>query len=121
MLEELDFTQEGLNCDAVAANFSQQPHVVIPRIYWAHSSERLLVQEYLPSYTPLERQALIEQGLDLSLLASRGARAFIKMLLEDGVFHGDPHPGNLKAMVVIVSVLLTLAWLVVSTSADALR
>ncbi|HBO7968047.1 TPA: AarF/ABC1/UbiB kinase family protein [Pseudomonas aeruginosa] len=98
MLEELDFTQEGLNCDAVAANFSQQPHIVIPRIYWAHSSERLLVQEYLPSYTPLERQALIEQGLDPSLLASRGARAFIKMLLEDGVFHGDPHPGNLKAM-----------------------
>ena len=98
MLEELDFTQEGLNCDAVAANFSQQPHIVIPRIYWAHSSERLLVQEYLPSYTPLERQALIEQGLDPSLLASRGASAFIKMLLEDGVFHGDPHPGNLKAM-----------------------
>ena len=32
MLEELDFTQEGLNCDAVAANFSQQPHIVIPRI-----------------------------------------------------------------------------------------
>lgn len=98
MLEELDFTQEGLNCDAVAANFSQQPHIVIPRIYWAHSSERLLVQEYLPSHTPLERQALIEQGLDPSLLASRGARAFIKMLLEDGLFHGDPHPGNLKAM-----------------------
>ncbi|WP_300729695.1 AarF/UbiB family protein [Pseudomonas sp.] len=98
MLEELDFTQEGLNCDAVAANFLLQPHIVIPRIYWAHSSERLLVQEYLPSYMPLERKALIEQGLDPSVLARRGARAFIKMLLEDGLFHGDPHPGNLKAM-----------------------
>jgi len=98
MLEELDFTREGLNCDAVAANFLLQPHIVIPRIYWAHSSERLLVQEYLPSYMPLERKALIEQGLDPSVLARRGARAFIKMLLEDGLFHGDPHPGNLRAM-----------------------
>lgn len=98
MLEELDFTQEGSHCDAVAANFASQPHIVIPRIYWAHSSERLLVQQYLPSHTPLEREALIEQGLDPSLLASRGAAAFIKMLLEDGLFHGDPHPGNLKAM-----------------------
>lgn len=98
MLEELDFTQEGLNCDAVAANFAGQPHIVIPVIYWAHSSQRLLVQQYLPSHGPLTRQALIEQGLDPSLLALRGARAFIKMLLEDGLFHGDPHPGNLKAM-----------------------
>ena len=98
MLEELDFTQEGQNGDSIAQNFAQTPHIVIPRIYWAFSSQRLLVQEFLPSFTPLARDALIEQGLDPGLLASRGARAFIKMLLEDGLFHGDPHPGNLRAM-----------------------
>nr|WP_246884422.1 AarF/ABC1/UbiB kinase family protein [Pseudomonas chlororaphis] len=98
MLEELDFTQEGQHCDRVAANFAEHPQIAIPRIHWRHSSERLLVQEFLPSHTPLERQALIEQGLDPSLLAQRGAQAFIKMLLEDGLFHGDPHPGNLRAM-----------------------
>lgn len=98
MLEELDFTQEGQNCDSVAQNFAQTPHIVIPSIYWAFSSQRLLVQAFLPSFTPLTRAALIEQGLDPSLLAKRGAQAFIKMLLEDGLFHGDPHPGNLRAM-----------------------
>ncbi|MFP3516535.1 AarF/UbiB family protein [Pseudomonas sp. SIMBA_077] len=98
MLEELDFTQEGQNCDNVAHNFAQTPHIVIPSIYWAFSSQRLLVQTCLPSHTPLVRAALIEQGLDPSLLAKRGAQAFIKMLLEDGLFHGDPHPGNLRAM-----------------------
>ncbi|AJO78027.1 AarF/ABC1/UbiB kinase family protein [Pseudomonas sp. MRSN 12121] len=98
MLDELDFTQEGQNGDQVAANFAGHPQIAIARIHWLHSSERLLVQEFLPSHTPLERQALIEQGLDPSLLAQRGARAFIKMLLEDGLFHGDPHPGNLRAM-----------------------
>jgi ubiquinone biosynthesis protein len=98
MLEELDFTQEGQNCDSVAQNFAQIPHIVIPAIYWAFSSQRLLVQAFLPSFTPLARAALIEQGLDPSLLAKRGAQAFIKMLLEDGLFHGDPHPGNLRAM-----------------------
>ncbi|WP_019407809.1 ABC1 kinase family protein [Pseudomonas psychrophila] len=98
MLEELDFTQEGQNCDSVARNFAQTPHIVIPTIYWAFSSQRLLVQAFLPSYTPLSRDPLIAQGLDPSLLAKRGAQAFIKMLLEDGLFHGDPHPGNLRAM-----------------------
>lgn len=98
MLEELDFTQEGQNCDSVAQNFAQTLHIVIPVIYWAFSSQRLLVQAFLPSFTPLTRAALIEQGLDPSLLAKRGAQAFIKMLLEDGLFHGDPHPGNLRAM-----------------------
>lgn len=98
MLEELDFTQEGQNCDSVAQNFAQIPHIVIPAIYWAFSSQRLLVQAFLPSFTPLTRAALIEQGLAPSLLAKRGAQAFIKMLLEDGLFHGDPHPGNLRAM-----------------------
>lgn len=98
MLEELDFTEEGQHCDTVAANFAEHPQIVIPRIYWAYSSQRLLVQDFLPSHTPLEREALLEQGLDPSLLARRGAEAFIKMLLEDGLFHGDPHPGNLRAM-----------------------
>ena len=98
MLEELDFTQEGKNGDSIAQNFAGTPHIVIPRNYWAFSSQRLLVQEFLPSFTPLERDALIEQGLDPGLLARRGAQAFIKMLLEDGLFHGDPHPGNLRAM-----------------------
>ena len=98
MLEELDFTQEGQNGYSIAQNFAGTPHIVIPRNYWAFSSQRLLVQEFLPSFTPLERDALIEQGLDPGLLARRGAQAFIKMLLEDGLFHGDPHPGNLRAM-----------------------
>lgn len=98
MLEELDFTQEGQNGDSIAQNFAGTPHIVIPRNYWAFSSQRLLVQEFLPSFTPLEGDALIEQGLDPGLLARRGAQAFIKMLLEDGLFHGDPHPGNLRAM-----------------------
>ncbi|MCU1725439.1 AarF/UbiB family protein [Pseudomonas sp. 7P_10.2_Bac1] len=98
MLEELDFTQEGQNCDSVAHNFAQVPHIVIPHIYWPFSSQRLLVQAFLPSFTPLTREALTAQGLDPSLLAQRGAQAFIKMLLEDGLFHGDPHPGNLRAI-----------------------
>ena len=98
MLQELDFTQEGQHCDSVAQHFEHDPTIVIPRIHWAYSSQRLLVQEFLPSFTPLEREALIAQGLDPSLLAQRGAKAFIKMLLEDGLFHGDPHPGNLRAM-----------------------
>ena len=98
MLEELDFTQEGQHGESLAHNFAGDPNIVIPRIYWAYSSQRLLVQQFLPSFTPLEREALIAQGLDPGLLAQRGARAFIKMLLEDGLFHGDPHPGNLRAM-----------------------
>lgn len=95
---ELDLTHEGNNCDRVAQQFSHQPEIVIPKIYWQWSCKRLLVQEFLPGITPINPQQLAEAGFDGPLLATRGAQAFMRMVLEHRVYHADPHPGNVMAL-----------------------
>jgi len=70
------------------------PGVVIPRIHWPLSSERVCVQERVEGVPGRDLGAADAAGLDRKLLARRGARAVLKMILEDGFFHADPHPGN---------------------------
>lgn len=94
--EELDFTVEGQHNDAVADAFARQPEIVIARIVWELSGPELLVQDWLPG-VPANR-VLQHPALDGPLLAQRGAQAFLQMVLRDGLFHADPHPGNLLAM-----------------------
>ncbi|HDS5479460.1 TPA: AarF/ABC1/UbiB kinase family protein [Serratia liquefaciens] len=98
LTHELDLTHEGNNCERVAQQFAQQPNVVIPKIYWQWSSQRLLVQEFLPGIAPENPQQLAAAGLDGPLLAQRGAQAFMKMVLEHRLYHADPHTGNVMAL-----------------------
>ncbi len=92
---ELDLAAECHNAERVAYNFAQTPHVVIPRVHWAHTSERINTQDFIDGI-PGERLDLLppDAGFDRSQLAQRGARAVLKMIVEDGFFHADPHPGN---------------------------
>lgn len=94
--DELDFTIEGQHNELVAEAFAQQPDIVIARIVWELSSAELLVQDWLPGVPA--NQVLQHPHLNGPLLAERGAQAFLQMVLRDGLFHADPHPGNLLAM-----------------------
>jgi len=96
--DELDLSHEGHNNDLIAAQFAQQPEIVIPKIYWQWSGKRLLVQQFLPGISPKHPERLQAAGLDGPLLAQRGAKAFMQMVLQHRVYHGDPHPGNLLAL-----------------------
>lgn len=98
VLAELDFTAEGRNCDRFAANFAKRDKVVIPAVYWDFTSETVLVQDYLDGVAPTEARALTEAGLSPRALAEVGSKAVLDMILVHGLFHADPHPGNLRAM-----------------------
>lgn len=90
---ELDFSAEGRNAERIAASFAEQPEIVVPRIHWQWSGERLNVQDFIEG-VPGRAVAALPEGYDRRLLARRGARAVLKMVLEDGFFHADPHQGN---------------------------
>jgi ubiquinone biosynthesis protein len=100
---ELDFAVECRNAERIAQNFAHytdpllppetQP-IVIPRVYWQWTGERVCVQEYIDGIPGRKLAAVDEAGLDRKMLARRGARAVLKMIVEDGFFHADPHPGN---------------------------
>jgi ubiquinone biosynthesis protein len=100
---ELDFAVECRNAERIAQNFVNysdplQPGethpIVIPRVYWQWTGERLCVQEYIEGIGGRKLAAVDDAGLDRKMLARRGARAVLKMIVEDGFFHADPHPGN---------------------------
>ena len=98
MLEELDFTSEGRNCDRFAADFAHNDAVVIPAIYWEHTTDSVLVQDYLDGVPPTDAERLIAAGIDPHVLAKVGAHAVLDMVLVNGRFHADPHPGNLRGL-----------------------
>ena len=91
---ELDFSAEGRSAERIAAHFAAQPEIVVPRIHWPWTGERLNVQDYVEGIPGRDLAAVDAAGLDRKLLARRGAQAVLKMMLEDGFFHADPHPGN---------------------------
>jgi len=91
---ELDLAGECRNAERIAANLAELPWMVVPTVYWAHTSERVNVQAFIDGVPGPSLTRLDALGLDRRLLARRGTRAMLKMILEDGVFHADPHPGN---------------------------
>jgi ubiquinone biosynthesis protein len=94
MRSELDFSSECHNAERIAANFAGHEEVVVPRIHWQWSGERLNVQDYIYGIPGRDLEEVDAAGLDRKLLARLGANAALKMMLEDGFFHADPHPGN---------------------------
>jgi len=93
--EEIDYLNEGRNADAFRRNFRERDWVKVPRVYWRYSSHRVLTLEYLPGIKISHYEALEAAGLDRRLLARLGAEAYLHQLLNDGLFHADPHPGNI--------------------------
>ena len=91
---EADFATETRNVERFAKNFEGDPHIVIPRVYPEWTSDTLLVQEHVEGIPATDPAAVAAAGLDRKLLAARGVDAFLKMILIDGFFHADPHPGN---------------------------
>jgi predicted unusual protein kinase regulating ubiquinone biosynthesis (AarF/ABC1/UbiB family) len=93
--EEIDYLNEGRNADAFRRNFRGRTWVKVPRIYWRYSTRRVLTLEYLPGVKISHYEGLEALGLDRKLLARLGAEAYLHQLLNDGLFHADPHPGNI--------------------------
>ncbi len=116
---ELDFAAECRNADRIRENFvsfsdpvsrsgpkrqmaaeashkpsTTRPIIVIPRVYWQWTGERVCVQEFVDGIKGGDLGTVDRSGLDRKILARRGTRAVLKMIIEDGFFHADPHPGN---------------------------
>lgn len=91
---ELDYTGEGRNAERFAENFAGSADVRIPRIFWEQTTSRVLCIELMGGIKVNNVAALIEAGLEPGAVARRACNVLLKMVLEDGFFHADPHPGN---------------------------
>ena len=93
--KELDFTRDARNADRMARNFAGVPGIRFPKIYWEYTSSRVLVMEFIEGVRIDNADAIRNMGLDPHVVGVNGFLAYLKMIFEDGFFHGDPHPGNL--------------------------
>ncbi len=91
---ELDFHIEGRNIDRFAKNFADDITVHIPKVYWERSSRRVLTLEWIDGVKIDELQFRPDITYDPVILAAHGADFMLRQILEFGLFHGDPHPGN---------------------------
>jgi ubiquinone biosynthesis protein len=91
---ELDLAKEARNIEQFARHFADDPLVKIPRVYWEFTNDRVNVQEQVIGTAGVVPDNLRARGLDPKLLATRGADTVLRMVLEHGYFHADPHPGN---------------------------
>jgi ubiquinone biosynthesis protein len=91
---ELDFAVEARNTERFARNFAGDLDIMVPRVYSEWTSSTMIVQEHIDGIRGNDLAAIDRAGLDRKVLAARGVDAVLKMILVDGVFHADPHPGN---------------------------
>jgi len=94
--EELDFRQEARNAREMAENAKDRPTLVIPRVHDALSSETILTLDYVEGVrlSDIDPKA----GHDPEQIARNLIEGAFRQLFEDGLFHGDPHPGNVLVL-----------------------
>ncbi len=92
---ELDFINEGQNAERIAHNFTSRDDVLIPHIYWEYTTRKVLVMEYMEGIKVTNVEALRAAGIDTRAVAQKLTEVYCQQVLLDGIFHADPHPGNL--------------------------
>jgi predicted unusual protein kinase regulating ubiquinone biosynthesis (AarF/ABC1/UbiB family) len=92
---ELDFLNEACNSEIIRANFAGRSDVVIPRVYHELTTRRVLTMELVEGIRITDVAALDRAGIDKHAVAQKLIEVFTEMILRDGFFHADPHPGNL--------------------------
>lgn len=93
--DELDFRREARFAREIATNLAGDPAIVVPQIVASHSTRRVLTMEYRPTVRITDREGLARLGVAGADVVTIVARAYARQLFHDGLFHADPHPGNL--------------------------
>jgi ubiquinone biosynthesis protein len=93
--EELDFLREAQIAEEIAANLSGDPRVIVPKVYRSHTSRRVLTLAYQPGVRVTDGEGLRRLGVDARDVLEILAHAYARQVFVDGLFHADPHPGNL--------------------------
>ncbi len=98
IFEEMDYAHEARNAERFRANFKEWRVIHVPKIYWTHTTERVLTMEFIRGTKVVDLEGLRAHRISPVKVNRLLVRTYLKQLLEDGFFHADPHPGNLLVM-----------------------
>ena len=94
-LRELNFLNEAANMRAFAQQFRDDDGVVIPEPIAGYCTRHILTMSYIDALPFTDMAAIRASGIDCGRIAELGVRLLQKQIFDEGIFHGDPHPGNM--------------------------
>lgn len=94
LLRELDFRQEAMHLLAIGDSLREIAEICVPKPVHALSTSRVLTMEFVAGTKVTRLGPLARMEIDGDRLADALFRAYLKQILRDGLFHADPHPGN---------------------------
>ena len=96
--EEMDFLKEAANMEEFTRNQQGIRYIRCPKLYHEYTTSRVLVMEYIGGCPVDDRASLLADGYDLGEIGRKLVNNYVKQVMDDGFFHADPHPGNVKVM-----------------------
>ena len=93
--EELDFSREAANLETIASQFADDSGVRCPAVIAELCTRRLLVTTFMEGTKVTDFAGLAARGFDRRAVAERVVTAYCRMIFVNGVYHADPHPGNI--------------------------
>ncbi|OCL25147.1 ABC transporter [Orenia metallireducens] len=100
--QELDYRIEARNTKKFRKNFASEDDIIIPKVFWDLTTKRIFTMEFIPGYNINK----LKDSSKNDSLARIISKSFMKQIMIDGLFHGDPHPGNF-----IISRDYKVAWI----------
>ena len=92
---ELDFRKEAEHIARIGSRFATDPMVGVPVVVPELSTEKVLTTELVDATKVTDLEELERRGVNRPALAQRILTAYCQMIFVDGVYHADPHPGNI--------------------------
>lgn len=97
---ELDYIDEGKNLELLKRNFEREKDFLFPDVYWNLSTSKILTLRFMEGIKISNLEELKKNGIDPTAVATKVIHAYCKQVFVDGVYHADPHPGNLLVQIV---------------------
>ena len=92
--EELNYTLEAKSMERIAQQLLDFPSIIVPTLFPAYSTSKMIVCSFHEGFKITNVNQLEEWNLSGQEIADRLITAFCKLILDDGFYHADPHPGN---------------------------
>lgn len=95
IMKELDYVHEAHSAQKMKTNSMKKQEILIPKIYWEITSKRVITMQKIVGIKVNDLDSIKEKGWDKEKISELIAKLFMEQVFIYGLFHGDPHPGNI--------------------------
>ncbi len=93
--QEMNYKREAGYMEEIRENFKNKRKIKIPEVKWSHTTKNILTMDHIPGTKIKNVEKIEEMNIDKKEIANTIINAYLKMVIRDGIFHADPHPGNI--------------------------